>query len=160
MFHTISYEQVDHRSVQFHCPVCGERDSVGVAWREREILRYFGLIPLPALDNYWIQGECCGKKAICSLRPEILTEFSADEIESRRYVRRYVSIVTRTLVLAAFLLCWTPVVGGVLTLLAWYFARGERGWVRWACRIAAVVQCLVLAFMAFVVIGLNLGLLH
>jgi hypothetical protein len=160
VFHTHSTEELDHTAVRFHCPLCGRRDVLGVAWREREVIRYLGLLPLPALDNYWIRGECCGAKAICSVPPGELSEWDADAIESRRLVRRYVSIVKLTLLLAALLLCWTPAMGAVLTLIAWLACRNERGWVRWAIRIAIVVQCVVLAFLTFVVIGLNLGLLH
>jgi hypothetical protein len=140
--------------------LCSSRDVEGVAWREREVIRYLGLIPLPALDTFWIRGGCCGAKAICSVPPGELSEWDADAIESRRLVRPYVSIVKITLVVAALLLCWTPAVGAVLTLIAWVACRSERGWTRWAIRIAIVVQSFVLAFLTFVVVGLNLGLLH
>ncbi len=148
--HTLHY--TDATPVSFHCPACGERDVSGVAWTERHNTRLLGIIPAVEERLYWVRGPCCERQLLSRVSPNALAELDADTIEARSLIADRVSPVKIALLVGAFVLSVSPVVGPVFLLLAWLPNGSSRLWFRVACRLCLLLH--VVAMNLLVVIAM------
>jgi hypothetical protein len=119
----------EHRvTVQFECPHCGNQSS-GTAYDLRETIRVSTRVPRWGWQSHWVR---CGK-----CKSELHADCSAADLVGASptivngHVRAYVSFPKRVLATASLLLCWAPVLGVLVALVATVANMGTRGWPRW-----------------------------
>jgi hypothetical protein len=112
-------------TVAFHCPACGQRDVVGIAWSERESHWFLGIVPYAFLTNHWVQGPCCHTRVLAKAWPAVLAATAPDEIEQRGLLQKNLSLITMVSTAIPFLFCIVPLLGLVLSMIAFAINRKE-----------------------------------
>jgi hypothetical protein len=125
MFIVGRYKRYAEERVTFHCPACGQRDVVGIAWSERESFWLLGIVPYAFLTNHWVQGPCCHTRVLAKAWPAVLAATAPDEIEQRGLLQKNLSLITMLSTGIAFLFCVVPILGFVLSMIAFAINRKE-----------------------------------
>ncbi len=127
----------EHRvTVQFDCPHCHSA-SRGTAYDLRETIRVSSRVPRWGWQSHWVRcakcktelhADCCAKDFL-----------GASPTTVNEHVRSYVSFPRRVLAAASAILCWTPLVGLLLALVATGSNLKTRGWPRWVSIVSLVL---------------------
>ncbi len=140
----------------FRCPVC-EQETGGQAFEYVEVLRLFFLLPVLTFRNTYVKCASCGTSLRTVLKVHELEQYADSDLSP--YLSHQVSIVLKLLTLIAFLLCWFPWLGLVLSVLDFLVARKARGWVHTLTMFnLAVSLVMTIALSLLLIVGKILGL--
>lgn len=119
----------EHRvPVHFECPHCHSQSS-GTAYDLRETIRVSTRVPRWGWQSHWVRcakckselhSDCCAEDFV-GASPTVVNE----------HVRAYVSFPKRVLATASLLLCWAPVLGVLVGIVATVANLRTRGWPKW-----------------------------
>jgi hypothetical protein len=139
----------------FRCPVC-EQETGGQAFEYVEVLRLFFLLPVLTFRNTYVKCASCGTSLRTVLKVHELEQYADSDLSP--YLSHQVSIVLKVLTLIAFLLCWFPWLGLVLSVLDFLVARKARGWVHTLTMFnLAVSIVMTIALSLLLIVGKILG---
>jgi hypothetical protein len=134
-------------TVFFDCPRCGRRDVSGTAFNLKEELVPF-LIPW---RTSWVICHGCGSRLYSRVDARTLATLPADQ--ARKHIRAYVSLISKTLVVTALLLFFTPILGLCLGAAAVLANLNIKSWWRTWSWVA-----LALGVLAHATFGILIGL--
>jgi hypothetical protein len=138
--------------VCFHCPRCGERDVHGTVWTETHTSRLVGLVQTSQDRVHWVRGPCCDRQILAHATPEALALLDADTIEFQRLLLDRVCVLKITLLIAAFLCFFIPIMGPTLLLLAWLPGGSFPRWFQWALRICLLIHVVAINAMFVILV--------
>jgi hypothetical protein len=91
---------------------------------------------------HWVRGPCCDRQILTQAGPVALAALDADAIEVQRVLLDRVSAIQITLLVAAFVCFFIPILGPTLLAVAWLPGGSFPPWFRWAWRICLLLHVL------------------
>jgi hypothetical protein len=127
----------EHRvTVVFDCPHCRSQGR-GTAYDLRETIRVSNRVPRWGWQSHWVRCARCNAELHADCAAEDLHGVSPKTVNE--HVRTYVTFPRRVLALSSLLLCWTPVVGVIVSVVSLLANLKTRGWPRWGSVVALFV---------------------
>src|SRR3954471_11296730 len=127
--------------ITIDCPACGGSAVASTAHESSERVKLLGLIPLLKLTNTWIECGQCHKNIISTARLEQLRGRSPADIAPS--LRFHPSGAAKALAVIALLTRLIPLIGLIIATIAWYVARGTKGWPAALSVLALILSCAV-----------------
>jgi hypothetical protein len=116
MYYSVKRQRTPGPAVQFNCPKCGGVAVSGSSYELFDTLQVFHLVPLWNTRNTYISCSHCQAEMISRLNLDELHDYC--DFDLTPYMSYDVSFVFKFLAVAALLLCWTPILGLVLAIIA------------------------------------------
>lgn len=124
-------EVVGATELAFHCSTCSQANSTDV-FRFRTVDKWLGLIPIWVTYETTLKCPNCDTTYRCNDELEMLAMLSPEEVGQRFHIR--VGFVTKFLVVAGWLLCFTGPVALILLIVAWFQLPKTPNWWRSATK--------------------------
>lgn len=127
----------EHRvTVHFECPNC-RSPSVGTAYDLRETIRVSTRVPTWGWQSHWVRCAKCKSElhADCSAKELV----GASPVTVSEHVRAYIPFPKRFMAMASLVLCWAPVLGVGVGLLAALMNWRTPSWPRWMSLIGLIL---------------------
>jgi hypothetical protein len=119
----------EHRvTVHFECPKC-QSQSVGTAYDLRETIRVSTRVPKWGWQSHWVRCAKCKSELHADCSAKELVGASATTVSG--HIRAYIPFPKRFMAMASLVLCWAPVLGVGVGLMAVVVNWRTSGWPRW-----------------------------
>ena len=129
----------EHRvSVVFDCPHCRAERVRGTAYDLRETVRVTDRVPKWGWSSHWVRCSKCRTELYSKVRAEDLQGASPTTVNQR--VSSYQPLTQRFLAIASLVMCWTPLIGLLLSIIATAANAKTRGWPRWMSIVALILS--------------------
>ena len=135
-YYSIKRQTTPGPLVQFDCPKCGAEQVFGSSFEWLDTFQALHVFPLYSTRNTYIWCSRCQAQLTSPLTLEELHEYQNADLTG--FVAYDVSFVYKFLAIAALLLCWMPILGIVLSIIALAGTFRVRGWPRTLALISAV----------------------
>lgn len=138
--------------IEIDCPRCGATGVAAAAYRQVDDLCAFYFLRLFTLKNTFVECTSCRVKLRSSVDLDEFPRYQHGELN--QFLAHDVSFVVKFLAVASLLLCWTPFVGLVLSLLTVVLTLKTPTWARTLGRVSLVLSGLItLAFVVVLTLG-------
>lgn len=115
-------------TIPLHCPGCLTENVDSQVYAMVDQVLFLFVVPLHTKSTLFISCPKCRR----TFKPLIpLEDFSTFPVEARgRYLKEHISVFQVLLALAAFFICWIPVVGVVIAGIALLVNWQAMAWLR------------------------------
>ncbi len=126
------------------CPICQGSPVVAKAWEKHERLMLMHLVPLgPPMITTWVKCPGCRNTFLSAKRLEELLELPPADAAKALTLRA--SLPAQFLAVASIALCWIPIVGAGIGLVALAPELASRTWTRKASQIGVLLGLMITA---------------
>ncbi len=142
--------------LSLQCPVCQGPPVTAKAWENHERLMLMHLVPLgPPMITTWVKCPGCRNTFLSAKRLDGLLEMSPAEVAQALKLRA--SLPAQFLAAASIGLCWIPIVGAGIGLLALALNWRSRTWTRKASQIGLLLGLIITGAILFYTYGMPRG---
>jgi hypothetical protein len=147
-------------SIVIHCAACDELAAQAETYEYGERVTLLHVVPItPYIRTNYVRCTHCGEQFISPIPLSELPYLQPDELH--QLLRRRVSLIPQFLAVVGIILCWVPIIGLIMALLALFtnWSR-KKHWTRIVSRVAVVIALITSGFMGLMMLLAALGVVQ